>query len=63
MERLRQQPGFYDLPELREPTDDDQQGFHICPYTLEMDLGSGVCNGMTTSASRRREEAQGARFI
>lgn len=35
--RLRQQPGFRDAPELREPTDDDQQGFHICPYALDTD--------------------------
>lgn len=37
VERLKPMPGFCDLPELREPTDDDQQGFHICPYTLDMD--------------------------
>ncbi|WP_200944278.1 hypothetical protein [Lysobacter sp. Root667] len=37
IERLRQQPGFCDLSELREPEDEDQQGFHICPYTVDMD--------------------------
>lgn len=37
VERLRSQPGFCDLPEVRRAEDDDQQGFHICPYALDLD--------------------------
>ena len=35
--RLKDQPGFKDLPGIVEPDDESDEGFHISEYTLDKD--------------------------
>jgi len=35
--RLKGQPGFCDLPNIVSPSDEDDQGFHIDEYVIDLD--------------------------